>query len=260
MQQESNKKIFLTALILALFFSFVVSLAAVLLKPIQQKNEELERNKNVLIAAGKNTDNIDEEFKKIKTFYFNLKTKKVEEATNVSNYFRNFKRLSENKDTSIQLNGDLEGFKSIPDKIPFYAFYDNDTLELVVLPIFGNGLWSTMYGFIAIKNDGNTIQGLTFYDQKETPGLGGEVDNPKWKALWNSKKIYDENGELKIEVIKGIVDDNDKNSKFQIDGLSGATMTTKGVNSFVRFWLGKSGFEDLLKYIGKHKELPVEKG
>lgn len=259
MQQESNKKIFVTALILALFFSFVVSLAAVILKPIQQKNEELERNKNVLIAAGKDINNLEEEFKKIKIFYFDLNTKSIEVASDVSKYFRNFKKLSENPNTSIKVEKELEGFKSIPSKIPFYAFYENGNLDCIVLPIYGNGLWSTMYGFIAIENDGNTIKGLTFYDQKETPGLGGEVDNPKWKALWKSKKIYDESGNLKIRVLKGISDKNSEDSQYQIDGLSGATMTTDGVNSFIRFWLGDRGFGYLLKYLNKHKELPIEK-
>jgi len=259
MQQESNKKIFLTALILALFFSFVVSLAAVLLKPIQQKNEELERNKNVLMAAGKDINNLEEEFGKIKIFYFDLNTKNIEIANDVSKYFKNFKKLSENQDTSIKVEKELEGFKSIPAKIPFYAFYENGHLESIVLPIYGNGLWSTMYGFIAIERDGNTIRGLTFYDQKETPGLGGEVDNPKWKALWKSKKIFDKNGNLKITVIKGSTDKNSGDWQYQIDGLSGATMTTNGVNSFVRFWLGDKGFGYLLKYLNEYKELPIEK-
>ncbi|MBC7197038.1 MAG: NADH:ubiquinone reductase (Na(+)-transporting) subunit C, partial [Deferribacterales bacterium] len=174
---------------------------------------------------------------------------------NVREYFRNFKKLSENKDTSISTEGKLEGIKRIPKKIPFYVLYNNSKIESIVLPIYGNGLWSTMYGFIAIESDGNTIRGLTFYDQKETPGLGGEVDNPNWKAQWRGKKIYDEDGNVRITVLKGSVDKTDENAKYQIDGISGATMTTNGVNQLIRFWLSDKGFGKLLKHLNSYEIL-----
>ena len=77
-------------------------------------------------------------------------------------------------------------------------------LEMVMVPIEGNGLWSTLYGFLALDADTRTVVGITFYEHKETPGLGGEVDNPRWKALWPGRKAFlDEGYAPKIEVIKG---------------------------------------------------------
>jgi Na+-transporting NADH:ubiquinone oxidoreductase subunit C len=117
---------------------------------------------------------------------------------------------------------------------------------MVVIPVEGKGLWSTLYGFLALDKDVNTIKGLTFYQHAETPGLGGEVDNPKWKALWPGRKAFGDDGQPKIAVIKGqagpVAED-----PYQVDGLSGATITARGVSHLVQFWLGTNGFGPYLK-------------
>ena len=113
----------------------------------------------------------------------------------------------------------------------------------MVLPIHGYGLWSTLYGFIALEGDLETIVGLGFYSHGETPGLGGEVDNPSWKAQWVGKKLYDSQGELAIQVVKGKAAPGDVNS---VDGLSGATLTSRGVSNLVNFWLGDDAFGTFL--------------
>jgi Na+-transporting NADH:ubiquinone oxidoreductase subunit C len=101
---------------------------------------------------------------------------------------------------------------------------------------------------MAIENDFNTVSGLVFYDHKETPGLGAEVDNPKWKALWAGKKIYDENG-VKLQVIKGIVSKDDAEIEYKVDGLSGATLTARGVSNMISYWFGESGYSKLLEQL-----------
>ena len=125
---------------------------------------------------------------------------------------------------------------------------DNDDLEKIILPIRGYGLWGTLFGYIAIDKDLNTIRGLEFYEHKETPGLGAEVDNPKWKALWNGKKIY-KDGEIEIAVIKGKVDPSNTMADYQVDGLSGATLTSRGVTNMLAFWFSESGYQETLKNI-----------
>jgi Na+-transporting NADH:ubiquinone oxidoreductase subunit C len=115
-------------------------------------------------------------------------------------------------------------------------------IEAVILPVHGYGLWSTLYGFLALDLDLNTIRGLTFYEHGETPGLGGEVDNPRWKHLWVGKKAFDENGDLRIAVIKGQVNPSAPAAKYEVDGISGATLTSRGVSNLIRFWLGDEGF------------------
>ncbi|MEM9413564.1 MAG: NADH:ubiquinone reductase (Na(+)-transporting) subunit C, partial [Planctomycetota bacterium] len=116
---------------------------------------------------------------------------------------------------------------------------EGDSIDKYVFPIRGKGLWSILKGFIAVENDFQTIAGLTYYEHAETPGLGGEVDNTAWKASWVGKAIYSDDGEVGIEVIKGIADADDK---YAIDGLSGATITSRGVTNMLQFWLGPDGF------------------
>ena len=115
----------------------------------------------------------------------------------------------------------------------------------IVLPMYGNGLWSVMYGFVALQPDGNTINGITYYDQGETPGLGGEIANPLWQQRFVGKKLYDEQNQLAIRIGKGA----SANAAHGIDGLSGATMTTKGVQGSFEYWFSQNGFGPYLAKI-----------
>jgi Na+-transporting NADH:ubiquinone oxidoreductase subunit C len=134
----------------------------------------------------------------------------------------------------------------IPNRqVVYYVKGEAGPREMVVLPIQGKGLWSTLYGFLALDKDGRTIRGITFYQHGETPGLGGEVDNPRWKALWKGKQAFDDQGEPIIEVIKGHAEGPE--ADHQIDGISGATITGRGVSNFVQFWLGENGYRPFLE-------------
>jgi Na+-transporting NADH:ubiquinone oxidoreductase subunit C len=124
---------------------------------------------------------------------------------------------------------------------------EEDGIERIILPVHGKGLWSTLYGFMALDADGNTIRRLAFYEHGETPGLGGEVDNPRWIALWDGKKVYDEDFDPEIQVIKGQVTPNTANADYKVDGLSGATITARGVSNLVRYWMGDHGYKSYLK-------------
>jgi Na+-transporting NADH:ubiquinone oxidoreductase subunit C len=120
-------------------------------------------------------------------------------------------------------------------------------LQKVILPVYGYGLWSTLYGFLALQGDINTVVGLGFYEHAETPGLGGEVDNPAWKAQWVGKKIFDDQGNIAIRVTKSPVAESDPRAVYDIDALSGATLTSNGVNNLVHFWVGPDGFGPYLQ-------------
>ena len=133
---------------------------------------------------------------------------------------------------------------------------DDGQLERVVLPIYGRGLWSTLYGFVALNSDLRTVAGLTYYEHAETPGLGGEVDNPGWKAKWDGKQIWAEgskpsNASLRIGVAKGAPTDD--NLPYQVDGLSGATITSRGVDSMLKYWFSQEGFGPYLNKLASEK-------
>ena len=118
----------------------------------------------------------------------------------------------------------------------------SNQVEKIVLPIHGKGLWSTMYGFLALAPDTKTIKGLGFYEHGETPGLGGEIDNPSWKKQWVNKVVLDGKNNPQIVVVKGQVDHSDSANYNKVDGLSGATITSNGVRALVNFWVSDNGF------------------
>lgn len=117
-----------------------------------------------------------------------------------------------------------------------------ENVEKYALPVYGRGLYSTMRGAVALKTDLVTIDSITFYEHGETPGLGGEIENPRWKAGWREKIALDGEGNVLIEVLDGPVDPSRPGAEHQVDGLSGATYTTRGVDQLVKFWFGPDGY------------------
>jgi Na+-transporting NADH:ubiquinone oxidoreductase subunit C len=162
-------------------------------------------------------------------------------------------RAAKNPETSSPAPPNRANVRRLPDNALVYKVLGEEGgIEAVVLPIEGYGLWSTLYGFIALEDDLDTVRGITFYQHGETPGLGGEVDNPRWKSRWVGRKAFDENGLPIIEVIKGVAGPPQEDP-YEVDGLSGATLTARGVTHLVRFWLGKSGFGPYLEKLEQRR-------
>ncbi|EPE37891.1 NADH:ubiquinone oxidoreductase, Na(+)-translocating, C subunit [Candidatus Photodesmus katoptron Akat1] len=128
-----------------------------------------------------------------------------------------------------------------------YLVKNFDKVSKIIIPVHGSGLWSMMYAFIAVNMDGNTISGITYYEQKETPGLGGEVENPIWSSQFIGKKLFNENNEPAIRLIHSSNEKYDSNHS--VDGLSGATLTSNGVQNTFDFWLGNMGFGPFLSKV-----------
>lgn len=256
---DSTKKTVTVALLLCLVCSVFVAAAAVGLKPVQAANKALDRKKNILAAAGmlEPGKTVAESFERIETRLVNMEkgefaTESELAAAGINAATYDQKAASKDPALSVALSGD-EDPASIRRKAKYASVYivkDGDHIERVILPVHGYGLWSTMYGFLALESDMKTVIGLGFYEQGETPGLGGEVDNPNWKALWKGKEAYNENGEVSLRLIKGTVDSSDPQAKHKVDGLSGATLTSRGVTNLVQYWLGKDGFGPFLKHLG----------
>lgn len=245
--KDSIGYIFTVAFAVCLVCAIIVSSAAVSLRPLQVKNKDLDFKKNILAAAGlmEEGKSVEELFSQIETRLVDIDAGEFSEAFDIDS-FDPVKAVSDPAITeNLDKSEDIASIKRREKFTEVYLVRDGaGEIDTVILPIRGYGLWSTLWGFIALEEDFDTVVGLGFYSHAETPGLGGEVDNPKWKSQWPGKKLTNDAGDLAIEVTKG--GQADPNSSYQIDGLSGATLTTNGVNNLVRFWLGDKGFKPLL--------------
>ena len=241
---DSTKKTIIVAALLCLVCSILVSASAVILKPLQISNKKADIKRNILAVADLNTDgqSIEETFKQFEMKIVDLETGEYVDDIDPAEFDQ--RKAAADPSLSINISGDQDiagiGHRSKYAKV--YLLKEGDQTTQIVLPVHGYGLWSTLYGFLSLENDGNTIKGLKFYEHAETPGLGGEVDNPKWQAMWAGKKIFDDKGDLRFEVVRGQVASGTSGAEHQVDGLSGATLTSKGVSNMVNFWLGKDGF------------------
>jgi Na+-transporting NADH:ubiquinone oxidoreductase subunit C len=249
MSRDSNLKVISVAFLLCLVCSILVSLAAVGLSDRQQSNKEAEKKKNILLAAGiyDESQAIESQFSQIQSYVVDLETGEFLAGIDAQTFDSQAAERDPETRYEIATERDLAGIKVRSRTMDVYLVRDGEALKQLILPIHGKGLWSTMYGFISLAADLNTVTGLTFYEHGETPGLGGEIDNPAWQKQWQGKKIYDATGQLRIEVIKGTVAANAPDAEFQADGLAGATLTARGVSNLVQYWLSDDGFRPLLE-------------
>lgn len=247
-QKESTARTLTVALLVCLVCSVFVAGAAVALKPIQVDNRLLDKQRSILAIAGLGDPGMSAS--QVKALFDERIVARVVDLQ--SGTFtdaqdpRTFDPLRAAKDPklsdSLPSEQDIASIKRRERFSTVYLVERNGRLDTLILPVRGYGLWSTLYGFMAIKGDLNTVVGMGFYQHAETPGLGGEVDNPKWKALWRGKTLFDDHGSLAVRVVKGGVDPQNPNAGHQVDALAGATLTSNGVNNLLHFWLGEQGF------------------
>ncbi len=211
-KNESTTKVLLVSLVLCALCSILVSVSAVLLKPIQRANQELDIKKNLLVSAGL-----------------------VKAGSSRELILAEFEKIEQ---VAIETT---QGGRTV------YIARADGQISHYIFPVEGKGLWSTMYGFLALSPDFKTVRGMGFYEHGETPGLGGEITNPRWLASFNGKTAYNDRLEPKLQVIKGQADPASESAEYQIDGLSGATLTTKGVDQLIQFWLSDEGYLPFVK-------------
>lgn len=240
------------ASIVCVVCAVLVSGAAVSLRDRQAINAEIDRQKNVLMAAGEmrpdetlSADEVAERFAAFEPVAVDLSSGEEVPEFEVTGYDQ--RRAVTDPQASMAAPTNQAQIPRVPQIALVYKRLDESgALEMLVLPIEGKGLWSTMYGFLALDSDLRTIRGLTFYQHGETPGLGGEIDNPRWKALWEGREAFDESGDPAIQVIRGQAGSPEEDPH-RVDGLSGATITARGVMHTVNFWLGDDGFGPYLQ-------------
>lgn len=259
MSNDSTKKVLLVATSLCVVCSLLVSVAAVALGDKQSENEARARKADILVAAGlmekgdKKAD-VNALYENIKAVVIRLedgeelKEGQYPDSIKPAAYELEKAVKDPSNTVTIPANIAADAIKTAPKVGVIYKSFKDGKLDSVILPIKGLGLWGTMYGFLALEADLVTIKGIVYSKHKETPGLGAEVDNPRWRAQWPDKKAFDERGEVQISVVKGGAP---AGSDHAVDGLSGATITSVGVHEMVRFWLGEQGYGHYLDHLKK---------
>lgn len=252
LSNDSLEKTIAIALSLCFVCAILVSFSAVALKPLQIYNKELDMKENILDVAGllEEGKDVDKAFQeKIEAKLVNLETGDYVENINAADYDQRKAAKDPEQSVAIPKEKDLAHIRIKAKIAKIFLVKEGSTIKSIILPVNGYGLWSTMYGFLSLDPDGQTVQSINFYDQAETPGLGGEVVNPNWRALWKGKKVYTDKGEPVLSLIKGAVDTAKPGSEYQVDGLAGATLTSTGVTNLVRYWMGKEGFAPYLNKV-----------
>ncbi len=230
----------------------LVASAAVVLKPRQDANKLLDQRKQVISVAGVACAETAADPAAINSCYEDnireviIELKSGTEVDTVHSETFNMQQAMKDPEMSSEAPPNPAKVLRLPKHAKIYQVVDGDTVKTLILPIQGYGLWSVLYGFLALDADGDTIKGITFYQHGETPGLGGEVDNPRWKAHWPGREAYDDQWKPAIKVIKGPAGPPEEDP-YSIDGLSGATITSNGVTHLVQYWLDEDGFGPYLR-------------
>ena len=255
MNKDSALNIAFIGIGLCLLCSAIISLIAIQLRSVQNENVVKDMQKKIVSSAGLELEygSVENAMMNIKTIVVDLDQGKIVDI-NPNSYELSKELREEGKYKFLSAENDIASIKKREKYSKVYIEYKDDKINTLILPVRGYGLWGILYGYLAIKSDFNTVAGLEFYEHKETPGLGAEIDNPKWKALWKGKKIYQENGEVSLKVIKGNVLASSDNINYEVDGLSGATLTCNGVTNLIAYWMGSDGF---LNFINNLRELDV---
>ena len=245
---DSLKNIIIVTFGVCIFCAIFVSSVSIVLRPAQLANSALEQKRNIMAVLGAQMSDkasIEAAFAKLSVKVVDLEQGRF--VDNVDPVMVNSKQQTKTEGQFVALNSatDIAGIKKLEKTSQDICVYIKtaNKIDKIVLPIRGYGLWSTLYGYIALEQDFNTIAGISFYQHAETPGLGGEVDNPKWKAQWIGKKIYDVKDANVVRF--ALAKSGDKND-YQVDSLSGASLTSRGVQNLVQFWFSSNGFGKLL--------------
>ncbi|RUO79747.1 Na(+)-translocating NADH-quinone reductase subunit C [Idiomarina tyrosinivorans] len=247
-KNESLGKTIGVVIALCLVCSIIVSGAAIGLRPMQERNAALDMQRNILDAAGllQADTNVTELYnQRVEEKVVSLQDYSVIPQDQVPSGFESARKAANDAALShnVPKSEDIAGLGTQENLTTIYFIKDEQgQTQSVVLHIRGQGLWGTIYGLIALKDDYNTVRGVNFYEHSETPGLGGEIQNPNWVQTWQGKEIYgDDNDKVLFQLVKG-----GASGEHQVDALSGATLTSNGVTNLIQFWMGPHGYGPLL--------------
>jgi len=252
--RDTPLRALMTVLVTAVVCSTIVSASVVLLRPIQLNNELLKRSGNILQLTGLlpaegavDDARVLELFRSLDARVVNIDQTSLD--TGFDPYTFDERKAATDPELSIAVPPaeDLAKLARRSQYLTVYLVWKDGQLDRVVLPIRGAGMWSMVYGYIALESDFNTIAGVVFYEQNETPGLGDQIAKPHWQQKWVGKRLYDETGEMLFRIAEGPVAEGASGAGYEVDALTGATVTANAVTALMRYWFGPNGYGPLLQ-------------
>jgi Na+-transporting NADH:ubiquinone oxidoreductase subunit C len=254
MTNDSPLKAFIVILLTALVCSSFVSAAVVVFRPMQMNNKMIERSRNIIKLTGLVEEDVKPSEEEMLELYRGMDVRILD--IDQADYNEDLDPLT--FDARRAVNNPELGVDIPPDQdqaslgrrsryMPIYRVVDESgQLQRLILPVHGAGMWSTIYGYVALESDLNTIAAVTFYEQNETPGLGDQIMRPEWQAKWVGRRIYDEAGDLRFAINHGKVEPGSSTWLYEVDALTGATVTADAVTSLIHYWFGPNGYRDYL--------------
>lgn len=260
MNNDSPVRALIVVISTALVCSIMVTVAVVTLQPIQQAYQDLERNRYLVGISGL-TDGVEElsdrevvsRFQALDARIVDLDRGDYDERYNPATFDTWQAAADAEFSIAIPAAADLAKLSRRSRLVTVYLVNENADLKRMLLPIYGEGMWSTVYGFIALEADLNTIADITFYKHGETAGIGDRILNPEWQASWRGRKLYDEAGILRFGVRGGTPGSTTLDAIHEIDALTGATVTVDAVANLVSYWFGPHGFAPFLESVRKEE-------
>ncbi|MFC0180510.1 Na(+)-translocating NADH-quinone reductase subunit C [Thorsellia kenyensis] len=267
-RKETPFTIIRAAFIICLICSVIVSTAAIVLSDKQAENRAIDRQRSILVVArliGETERVTGNQINELYSTFVvprlvNLKTGQFTDEMSIDNFDSLALANNPNQSMAVEPSQDIAGLGRIENLSLVYIVKDKSgQLDKIILPMRGPGLWGQIYGFLAVDGNLNEASNIIFYKHAETPGLGGEIDNILWRQQWNGVMLFNEQGDVVVEVVKQR-DPNSAVANQQIQGLAGATLTSQGVNNFVRFWLGEAAFGPFINQLRTMSPEEIVKG
>ncbi|MBT8047945.1 MAG: Na(+)-translocating NADH-quinone reductase subunit C [Xanthomonadales bacterium] len=254
MTNDSPVKAFLVVLLTAVICSSLVSAAVVILRPIQLNNQMLDRSRNIIKLTGLVEKGVTPSDEEMLELYRGMDVKVVDIdraafTDELDPLSFDQRRAVNNAELGIAIPSDLDA-ASLGRRSRFATVYmvlEDGELDRLILPVRGTGMWSMMYGYVALESDLNTIAAATFYEQNETPGLGDQIMRPDWQAQWKGRRVYDEAGDFRFAVNHGKVEPGSSTWLYEVDALTGATVTADAVTAMMQYWFGPHGYRYFLE-------------
>ena len=252
--KDSPARALIVVLAVAFTCSVLVSTASITLKPVKLLNQKVERSRHIvgltgLVPADEELSNeeILGAIEQLDVRVIDVSSGDFDDSIDPDSFDARAAVNDPDLSVAIPPADDLARLGRRAQHAIVYLVWEDDDLKRIILPIEGQGMWSTLYGLLALETDLNTIGAVTFYEQAETAGLGDQITNPDWLTKWGGRQLFNNGGDVQFRVAAASVDEGSAAALHQVDGISGATVTASSVTRLVEFWFGSSGYGPFLE-------------